>query len=330
MLEKFVSDCEKEFGKKSIGSFYNGNHMECLLEDGTRVKQTIDESFPYLTYDFPINFDIKINNRCDGGCPYCHENSTREGSVPNLSELIDTPFFNSLKAGTEMAIGGGNVFESPDLEQFLIALKKRGIIPNLTVNQKHLKKNFEKLKYFIDNKLVYGVGISMTSRNREDFKLLDRLGNNIVIHVINGILEKEDIPFLIGRKVLILGYKNLRKGHDLLFKENQKIRKNQEYLANNLKRLSKVFGLTSFDCLAINQLNPRQSLGISDSDWNTWFQGDDFDVRDKNGNITCCTFYLDLPNKKVGRSSTVPLDKRETFNYNETIEELFKKSIKGW
>lgn len=330
MLNKFVEECEKEFGKKSIGSFYNGNHIECLLEDGTRIKQTINDDDKYLTYDFPINFDIKINNRCDGGCPYCHENSTKNGEVPSLKELIGTPLFNSLKAGTEMAIGGGNVFESPDLKYFLIALRERGVIPNLTVNQKHIKKYFNELKEFVDKKLVFGVGVSMTSRNKEDFKLIDQLGNNVVIHIINGIFEREDVPFLVGRKVLILGYKDLRKGHELLFQKSNNIKKNQEYLSTNLKKLTKLFGLTSFDCLAINQLKPREALGISDFDWNTWFQGDDLDVKDKEGNITCCTFYVDLPNKKCARMSTAPLDKRECFDYNETIEELFKKSIKGW
>ena len=88
--------------------------------------------------------------------------------------------------------------------------------------------------------------------------------------------------------------------------------------------------MVSFDCLALEQLNPKEVCHVSDSDWDMLFQGADTDVRDSDGNITCATMFLDLPNKKVARMSTAPFDKREDFEYTETIEELFEKSVKNW
>ena len=69
---------------------------------------------------------------------------------------------------------------------------------------------------------------------------------------------------------------------------------------------------------------------ISDEEYNELFQGDDYNVRDDKGNITCGTMYIDLPNKQVARSSTASIETRQSFNYDETIEEVFKKSIIGW
>ena len=332
-LEEFRSD-----NPKAKAIYKNGNHFVAIYSDGTKVKETIDPDADHFTYDFPENFDLKINNRCDGGCPYCHENSTPTGEVPNLKEFADSNVIDSLNPGTEIAIGGGNIFESPDLEYFLQKLKDRGIIANITVNQRHLKKNFDSLKKFVKMGLVNGVGISMTSRNREDFELIDQLGDNVVIHTINGILEKADLRYLKNRKVLILGYKDLRRGHDLLKAPNMsaagtwgdKIKKNQEWLKHELPTLRFFFRLVSFDCLALEQLDPRTTCNISDSQWNTLFQGADTDVRDFEDNLTCATMYIDLPNKKVARMSTAPLDRREDFEYSESIRELFEKSVKNW
>ena len=332
----------EEFSKEynsALATYQNGNHFVAIYPDGTKIKETIDPAADHFTYDFPENFDLKINNRCDGGCPYCHENSTPNGEVPDLKKFADSELINSLHPGTEIAIGGGNIFESPDLEYFLQKLKEKQILANITVNQRHVKKNFDSLKHFVYSGLVHGVGISLTSHNKEDFELIDKLGDNVVIHTINGILEKSDIRFLMNRKVLILGYKDLRRGHDLLSTPNMsasgtwgdKIKRNQKWLKRNLNFLRKnVFRLVSFDCLALEQLNPKEVCHVSDSDWNTLFQGADIDVRDSDGNITCATMFLDLPNKKVARMSTAPLDKREDFEYTETIEKLFEKSVKNW
>jgi len=95
----------------------------------------------------------------------------------------------------------------------------------------------------------------------------------------------------------------------------------------DLKKNCKV---VSFDCLAIEQLDPKNVLNVSDEDWNTLFQGADTDVRDKDGNITCATMYIDVPNMTVARMSTAALDKRFKFNGDEDIAELLKISTQGW
>lgn len=335
-LKEFEEDTKKRFGKKVLATYQNGNHYECILEDGTKRKLCMDDD--YFTYTFPANFDFKINNRCDGCCKYCHENSKPNGEVPSLVDFIwkdknkteYTPLYNSIKSGTEMAIGGGNIFESKDIEELLINNKKRNILSNITVNQKHIKANIKTLQKWVKTKLVKGIGISMTSRNVEDFKLINTLGDSVVIHVINGILEPNDIPYLMFRKVLILGYKDIRNGTDYLSKNNETIKKNQEWLKGELPKLKNCLRLMTFDCLGIEQLDVKNTLKVSDEDWKRLYQGSDTDVFDNKGNITCSTMFVDLPNMKVSRMSTARLDQRFDFSMDETIESLFKKSTQGW
>ena len=97
-----------------------------------------------------------------------------------------------------------------------------------------------------------------------------------------------------------------------------------------LYELKKNCKVVSFDCLAIEQLDPKNILNVSDKDWNTLFQGSDTDVKDADGNITCATMFIDCVEMKFGRMSTQPLDMRQSFTGNEDIREIFRKSIKGY
>lgn len=336
---------------KVLGSYKNGNHQTTIYEDGTKVKETFDPNDSHFTYDFPENFDIHINNRCNAGCPYCHEGSTKDGETPSLYEMMFseytvehitdtevkttvtklTPFYESLRPGTEMAIGGGNIFES-DPAQFAIFLemnKARGIISNITVNQVHVKQNIDKLKEWVQKGLVHGIGLSLVNSSDEEFwKCVDELGENVVIHTIAGILSEKDLKHLAHRKLLILGYKHLRRGNDYF---SDKVIENIHWLRDNLNTVTNIAKVVSFDCLGIEQLNPKSVLKISDEDWDGLFQGSDTDVRDKDGDITCATMYIDLVGgPKCARMSTAALDKRYEFSFNQPIEEVFRLSIQDW
>jgi len=295
---------------KLLGNYKNGNHKTLIFEDGTKIRETFDENATEFISDFPENFDFKITDCCDGACPYCHEGSTING---NHCELKNLDFLKTLKPFTEIAIGGGNIFSHPDLVWFLERLKSQKIIANITVNQKHIHKNIDLLKRFVSEKLVYGIGVSLTdSSDLEFFKDIDTLGNNVVIHTINGILSEKDVEVLKNRKVLILGYKfGLRRAVNYFEKESAVLKQNMSWLEKNLFSFSQSVKLLSFDNLAIEQLNPRKNLNISDKNWNLQFQG-------KDGSQT---MYVDGPNKKFALTSTAPFEKR--YDILDSIEEMF-------
>lgn len=323
-----------------LSDYENGNHRTMVFDDGTRFRETgayvegkwVADDADHFTFDFPESFDLKITDYCDGGCPWCHENSTvngKHGDLSKLDHIIDT-----LTPGVEIAIGGGNALAHPGLLRFLQKLKDRRIIANITINQKHLKEWSGAIMRLVQEELVHGIGISLVdSSDKEDLHFIDQLGPNVVIHVIAGIFEDKDMPFVRGRKVLILGYKMFRRGDSYL---NDPMRygelvHNMEWLRyhwqNEMARECKA---VAYDNLAIEQLDPKVELRIPDTKYAHLYQGNDTECFDADGNMTCSTMFIDLPNMQVARMSTAPIETRQSFTGNESIEELLKLTTKGW
>jgi hypothetical protein len=231
-----------------------------------------------------------------------------------------------------MAVGGGNALAHPDLIWFLEKLKSKGVLANITINQKHLRPYKDLICKLVAENLVHGIGVSLVdSSNKDDFDFIDTLGNNVVIHAIAGVLDEKDFDVLKGRKILILGYKNLRRGSSFLEKDFVNVNHRMDMLRNVwLTQLKNECKVVSFDCLAIEQLDPKKNLNISQEAWDTLFQGADTDVKDKDGNITCATMFIDCVEMTIARMSTAALDKRYSFNGDEDISDLLKISTQGW
>lgn len=306
-----------------LNCYKNGNHYTTIFSDGTRVREPIGFSRK-LVYTSPENMDIKISDQCPIGCKYCHESSTPNGKI---GDIMNLPFVDTLIPGTEMAIGGGSALSHPDLIPFLERLKSKGVLANLTVNQKELQipKLAEKMKEILEKDLIHGVGVSLTDNTTFNDTVDEIFGNypNLVVHTIAGILGKDDMKCIKGRKTLVLGYKDLqgRRAGEFYNAEKDKVMKNILLLKYNLPYVRKITKLISFDCLAIKQLDPKKKLCISDSDWNTLFQGDDYDEQ------SCSTLYVDAVTRTVARASTHPLNDRPKFT-DESISELFEMSKK--
>lgn len=208
--------------------------------------------------------------------------------------------------------GGGNVFEHPDFIPFLENLKKQKVIANITVHQVHFMQNLELIKKLQEEKLVYGVGVSVSAPTEELIKAL-RSVPNTVCHVINGIWNEKVAEMMAGRslKVLILGYKELRRGNDYIAAHDEIVANSKKWLYDNLGNLFKKFRLISFDNLAIEQLDVKRFL--TDEEWEEFYQGDD----------GTSTFYIDAINQKFSQSSTAPFEKR--YDIGELgMDEMFK------
>ena len=137
--------------------------------------------------------DVKISNQCDMGCPMCHENSTVNGKI---GDIMNAKFIDTLHPYTEMALGGGNVLTHPDLVPFLRKLKLRHIFPSITVNQKHFMKDLDLIKELVDERLIYGLGISVVDLNSEFLETVKQFPN-AVLHIINGLISEKDIEKVI-------------------------------------------------------------------------------------------------------------------------------------
>ena len=298
-----------------IGSYKNGNVFTTLFRDGTKIRHTEDDEF---RPDFAENMDIKICDRCDIGCPWCAEGSTPNGK---LGDILNEKFIDTLHPYQEAALGGGDVLEHPDLIPFLQKLKDRNVVANITLNQRHFENNIGLVDKLVKKKLIWGLGVSLVEPT-EKFIALVKQYPNAVIHVINGIFSPKAAMVLGDNnlKLLILGYKDLRRGSEWLEKDYDYIEMNQGWVSKNIKYITDKFKVVSFDNLAIEQLGIKEQWSsLSDRPWEEFYAGDD----------GTNTYFIDIVEKKFARSSTAPMDER--YDLLDNVDDMFaviKKKVR--
>ena len=134
-----------------------------------------------------------------------------------------------------------------------------------------------------------------------------------VIHTINGILTEEDFEALKDNdlKVLVLGYKDLRRGVDYHDNNRDEIEKNQEWLSKNLSDFLCGFDTVSFDNLGLEQLPVRNLM--TEEEWDSFYMGDDGGY----------TFYIDCVANTFSKNSI----SLERFQLMDNIDDMFQKIL---
>lgn len=292
-----------------IGKYKNGNYIVTLLSDGTKIRETKDNE---LIPSFAENCDVKITDKCDGGCPFCYEGCTSNGKH---GDILNYKFLDTLHPYTELAING-NDLSHPDLVPFMYKMKEKNIILNMTVNQIHFERDFNFIKSCVGAGLIHGLGVSLKDPTDEFIAKISQFPN-AVIHVINGVVSVPDLARLADHnlKILILGYKHLRRGESYYEQNDEIVNALQEDLDKHLFPeiiSNNWFNVVSFDNLAIKQLNVQKHL--SEEQWEQFYMGDD-------GNFT---FYIDMVDGTFGKNSLAT----ERHPIMDNIDDMFNK-IKG-
>ena len=275
---------------KLLGKYVNGNVYVSLYSDGTRICVSNDDEF---NFDFPMNIDVTITTKCDGGCPFCYMDCTNNGIHADLNQ----PWVDTIRPYTEVALNG-NDLSHPELIDFLTKLKDKRVVANMTVNQKHFMQHINLLHILADNKLIRGLGVSLVDPNAEFIAQIKRFPNAIV-HVINGILSPEDVEALSNHdlKLLILGYKHLRRGENYYDSHEGDIIAKQTWLNTNLLDMLKKFRVVSFDNLSLKQLPVVKEI-LTPEQWDEFYAGDD----------GSCSMFVDMVAGTFARSSTTQLE----------------------
>jgi len=280
--------------KSLLSTYVNGNTIVQLYDDGTKIRYIPDneDAFPVR----PESIDLKITNRCNGNngtlCPFCHECSTPDGDIASLTYNV----LDGVRTGTELAIGGGNPLTHPQLDAFLISMKQRGVICNMTVHWRHFNANYDSLLDMCDAGLIHGLGVSVN----EEVPLVvrNRMMHipNLVVHTIAGVASGEVYKSLADRglKLLILGYKTFGRGIAYRNDPDADIAPTFTWLNDNVLQLVHHFPVVSFDNLAIHQFDLRNRL--PQDQWREFFMGDD----------GAFTMYIDLVKREFAKSSTSP------------------------
>lgn len=300
---------------KLLGSYKNGNYYVSIFSDGTKIRQTKEEEF---IPSFAENCDVKITDKCDGGCVFCYEGCTPGGKH---GDILNYKFLDTLHPYTELAING-NDLTHPDLGKFMQKMREKKVILNMTVNQIHFEKHFNYIKELVNDGFIYGLGVSLKEPTDEFINMITQIPN-AVIHVINGIVSIHDLIKLADNnlKILILGYKALRRGKEYLEDHDECIDKMVSEMNKYL--LSEIipnewFKVVSFDNLAISQLRLKKRL--SSEEWEKFYMGDDGDF----------TFYIDMVEGTFGKNSLAS----DRYVIMDSLDEMFeiirkeKKEIK--
>ena len=292
---------------KLLGVYKNGNYTVKILSNGTKIRETMEDEF---IPSFAENCDCKITDKCDGGCPFCYEGCTPNGKH---GDILNYKFLDTLHPYTELAING-NDMSHPDLIPFLMKLREKKVIANLTVNQIHFERHQSFIRKLVDDKLIYGLGISL-KRPTEKFISLVKTYPNAVIHVINGIVHPVQLEALAnnGFKILILGYKELRRGEVMYQYQSVAIEALKQRLYVRLPQIihDGWFDVVSFDNLAITQLDVKRLM--SGEEWDEFYMGDD-------GNYT---FYIDMVEGTFGKNSLAT----ERYSIMDNIDLMFQKIL---
>ena len=286
--------------------YKNGNcNIFINPEDGTRIIHTDDD---YIDLQFPLNVDVSIGRRCDGGCKFCYEGATPDGPEANLE---DVPFLDSLRPYTEASINGNSV-DHPQLIPFLEKLKEKKIIANMTVNQIHFERKEALIADLLNTGLVHGFGVSLRNPTPEFIERAQKYPT-LVVHTIAGVHSKADYEALKdkGLKVLILGYKDKGRGHTYLADEKATIDANRDYLKREIKTIleNNWYPVVAFDNLALEQLDIKHV--ISEKAWEQFYQGDE----------GTASMFIDLTDRTFGVSSLMP--REEMLPITNSIDEMF-------
>ena len=293
-------------------SYKNGNYTVSLnILDGTKIRQN---NLDYFEPDTVESFDYKITNKCDRNCEQCHEASSNFGKH---GDILSPSFLDKLHPYCEIAIGGGNPLTHPDLDAFLLKCKERRHIPSMTVNQIHFEKEFDRILTYIKNRLIFGLGISLVNLTPQFIEKVKKIPT-AVIHVINGLVTEDQLRQLKdnGLKVLVLGYKEFRKGKKLYEKEPEKIEAGKQMMKDLLPTIIKEgwFQVISFDNLALKQLDVRSLM--SQEQWDRFYMGDD----GLENSQTSATMFVDAVKGEFAKNSCA----EERYPLMDTAEDMLK------
>lgn len=289
--------------------YKNGNYTVSInLDNGTKIREN---DLDNLTPAFAENCDVTISTVCDGGCEWCYMNCTPDGKH---GDIMNPKFLDTLHEWTELAING-NDLTHPDLIPFLEKMKKKNIIVNMTVNQKHFEAKQDMIRRFYSAKLINGLGVSLVKPTYEFIKLVKQYPN-AVIHTIAGVTYTNDYRLLAFNdlKVLILGYKKVGRGVEY---SNGVMKDSISTKICNMTSLLKTmindnwFNVISFDNLALEQLDVKSLL--SDDEWNEFYMGSDMEF----------TFFINLVTQKFSGNSMSPPN--EQYDLLDNVDDMFER-----
>lgn len=204
----------------------NGNYYILTdFQDNKRLALRLSESPDMdLIPEYPELVDIKLTDVCHIGCTWCYQDSTSDSLHGDL-DVIKTVISALKPEITEVAFGGGDVLQHPDIVEILKYSRDCGLSSsNITMNWQSILRYEDKVKEVMP--FLDAIGISITGKGQiplvvEKLKEINcYIPSRICFHVIPDLyskdllvkLLKEIKDYSLESDVLFLGFKTNGRG----------------------------------------------------------------------------------------------------------------------
>lgn len=320
-----------EHNEKNLRAKYNKAGLFWTIfdkESGQKVRLSFGKADPSKS-DAPDLVDIKITDYCAEGCTYCYQGSTKRGTHAELKFIEETIKSLSALDVFEVAIGGGEPTEHPDLLRILESCNRYDIKPSLsTRNPNWIAEHYDQIKEIIG---AIGLSVDTVTDCKNKLNILKPImerGLRVTVQVAVGSCSQETLVEIIRAceeykvSILLLGWKETHRGktakkHDVdLYQvmksfvgETQKFPNGESYTPWNGPHVG-------FDTVLVNE-----TKGWLEEFGKPWM------FTTKEG---AHSMYIDCVSKQMSRSS-YELDKNLVNIHSpqsirpETISEFFAK-----
>lgn len=207
----------------------NGNYYILLdYQDNKRVALRLSETPDMeLIPKHPELVDIKLTDVCHIGCPWCYQDSTSDSLHGDLNVIKKV--IRSLNPDiTEVAFGGGDVLQHPNIVEILEFARECGLnSSNITMNWQSIMRYPYKVKEVMSSLDAIGVSITGKGQIKQVANKLKEINHftpsRICYHIIPDLYSKDMIIKILDEvkrfsqesDVLFLGYKTNGRGKNV-------------------------------------------------------------------------------------------------------------------
>lgn len=207
---KRISPIQVRFDKNAVMLFSR--------KDGTKMRFSIG---PYEKASKPELVDLKLTGYCSFGCSWCYQASTLQGKHAKLEDVRFVVKELEKVGVSEVAIGGGEPLQHPDIIETFRLFKEAGIVPNFTTKFPGLVR-----KYWSQLEPLIG-GFAYSAENAAQIRSAAKLFRNIPkrfvnLHYVMGLGDREHFKEYLtaaseaGFRVTLLGYKTSGFGKNVI------------------------------------------------------------------------------------------------------------------
>lgn len=227
--------------------YKNGNYFILTgYEDNKRLALRLSETSDMeLIPEHPELVDIKLTDVCHIGCTWCYQDSTSDSLHGDL-DVIKIVISSLNSDITEVAFGGGDVLQHPDIVEILKFSRDCGLSSsNITMNWQSIMRYEDKVKEVMP--FLDAIGISVTGKGQiksvvEKLKEIDcYIPSRICFHVIPDLYSKDFLlkmlneikEYSLESDVLFLGFKTNGRGHTANPKHVDNMKEIFDYIIEN-------------------------------------------------------------------------------------------------